>query len=92
VLKALFFIVPYDGRFCKRLGGFFRKKKLGLCPKPHLRSFFEKKPLKNPQKALYIFHQILSKKVILTQSVFCDIITAVHPYPQSTIYGGGGFP
>jgi hypothetical protein len=53
VPKALFFIVPYDRRFCKRLGGFFRKKKLGLCPKPHLRSFFEKKPLKNPQKAFH---------------------------------------
>jgi hypothetical protein len=39
VPKALFFIVPYDRRFCKRLGGFFRKKKLGLCPKPHQKTF-----------------------------------------------------
>ncbi len=28
------------------------EKYLGLCPKPHLRAFFEKKALKNPQKTL----------------------------------------
>ncbi len=48
------------------------KKYLGLCPKPHLRDFFEKKSLKNPQKTLEMGHIVGFRSTNERKNTFID--------------------